>query len=386
MSWQRVDTTDPAAVAAASTIAHALCATHPDATLYHDIDDLLARDHAHLQIHVYERNGVRGYLPLRVQSRPLPIRIGEVTLARFPLTSLIMPRGPIVETNGADLRGVLEEMLDTLLPVLDGRTALHIEGIPLESELHRLLVALAGAGERIRIVPLSAPFEHQYIRMEGSFEGYLRQMSKRSRKSVQYSQRKLRKEVEGVRMECAARPEDVPAFVDAAVSVSRRTYQWHLLGLGLRDPESLRGLLTRSAGLGRLRSYILYCQDEPVAFMLGHIYNGVYYYIDVGYDQQWKDWSVGSVLQLEVLEDLYAMDTPPKLFDFSTGYGAHKGRFGNRSTLETNLLVLPRTPRTLFMGRAYAASEGLSRWGSRVLDDLGVKDRMKRFIRRRSVQ
>ena len=75
--------------------------------------------------------------------------------------------------------------------------------------------------------------------------------------------------------------------------------------------------------------------------MLGYVHNCRYYYVDVGYDPDWAKYSVGSVLQLAVIENLYALKSPPAFFDFSTGYGEHKGRFGNHEQEEVNVLILP---------------------------------------------
>src|SRR3954452_13478221 len=42
----------------------------------------------------------------------------------------------------------------------------------------------------------------------------------------------------------------------------------------------------------------------------------VFYYIDVGYDPKWAKFSIGSVLQWEVMEDLYRKGNTPTIFDF----------------------------------------------------------------------
>ena len=65
---------------------------------------------------------------------------------------------------------------------------------------------------------------------------------------------------------------------------------------------------------GWLRCYILYCKDVPVAFMVGYHYEDCFFYIDVGYDPQWAQYSVGSVLHLEVMDDLYRRGNAPVLF------------------------------------------------------------------------
>jgi CelD/BcsL family acetyltransferase involved in cellulose biosynthesis len=94
--------------------------------------------------------------------------------------------------------------------------------------------------------------------------------------------------------------------------------------------------------------------------MLGYQYGGCYYYTDVGFDPAYAKWSVGSVLQLKVLQDLYQQDGRPELFDFSTGYGEHKERFGSESRLEANVLLMPRTVRARWIAASFLASEWLS--------------------------
>ena len=145
-----------------------------------------------------------------------------------------------------------------------------------------------------------------------------------------------------------------------ATRISRKTYQWNLLGLGLRDSEGLTRQLAYEAERGLLRNYILYCRDDPVAFMIGAQAPGaIYYYIDVGFDPDYAKWSVGSMLQLKVLRDLFASPGTPALFDFSTGEGEHKARFGNQSRPEANVMLLPKTMRMRATVMAYAWTERL---------------------------
>ena len=44
------------------------------------------------------------------------------------------------------------------------------------------------------------------------------------------------------------------------------------------------------------------------------------------------------------MKDLVEDPERPEIFDFSTGDGDHKGRFGNFSRSEVNLLLLPEMP------------------------------------------
>ena len=54
-------------------------------------------------------------------------------------------------------------------------------------------------------------------------------------------------------------------------------------------------------------------------------------------------YSVGSVLHLEVMDDLYRRGNAPVLFDFSTGYGPHKSRFGKEIHTKEVKPIAPTT-------------------------------------------
>ena len=130
-----------------------------------------------------------------------------------------------------------------------------------------------------------------------------------------------------------------------------------------------------------LRCYILYCKNVPVAFMVGYQYEDCFFYIDVGYDPEWAKYSVGSVLQLEVMEDLYRRDNTPTLFDFSTGHGPHKSRFGKESHEEVNMLLLPNTLGNRMLAIAFRGVDDTLDLTSRILDNFGLKQSLKKAIR-----
>jgi CelD/BcsL family acetyltransferase involved in cellulose biosynthesis len=152
----------------------------------------------------------------------------------------------------------------------------------------------------------------------------------------------------------------------------------------LRDAAELRATLGSAARHGWLRSYIFYCRGEPVAFMLGYLYRRTYHYMDVGYDPAWAQWGVGSILQMEVMKDLIEDPERPEIFDFSTGDGDHKGRFGNFSRSEVNLLLLRKCPRNAILVAAYAATLAVDKHASRWLNTLGLKAVVKRWVRQKA--
>ena len=115
--------------------------------------------------------------------------------------------------------------------------------------------------------------------------------------------------------------------------------------------------------------------------MIGYQYENCFFYIDVGYNPVWAKFSVGSVLQWEVMEDLYRRDDTPALFDFSTGYGTHKSRFGKESREEVNMLLLPTTLSNRALAATWRSVDGVLDLTSRTLDNFGLKQSVKKAIR-----
>jgi hypothetical protein len=326
-----------------------------------------------------------GFALFSIRRLPLRVCAGEITLAHVDLTRHWHPAEPYLESTltGEAAVDACGKLLDFTVTGLGPGECLFFEGMPADGPLRKALAATRQA-PMVRL-DLGDEFEHQFIRMPPTLAEYVAQLGSRSRQSVLYSQRRLRKDMGGdVRCECFESVESVDRFVSDAVTVSRKTYQWNLLGLGLRDADGLRKTLRHGARHGWLRSFILYCKESPAAFMLGSQHGNCYYYDDVGYDPAFAKWSVGSVLQIEVLGHLFDRVDKPSLFDFSVGYGEHKARFGNLSRREYNTLVLPQTNRNRLLASAHRSADAASRLAGRVLHSTGLKNKVKQLIRRRS--
>ncbi|MGH6689675.1 MAG: GNAT family N-acetyltransferase [Gammaproteobacteria bacterium] len=314
--------------------------------------------------------------------------LGEVNFASARIVRYTMVGEPLLEPSGTAWAGDgISGLLAAIRQRLGRREAVFFEGLPTDGPTYREIATNEDVQRQFLVLQLGAPYEHQFIKLPGTYHEYLEQLGGRSRQSVQYSERKLDRDMSGqVRSVCFEHAHSIDTFLTDASAISRKTYQWRLLGLGLRDSDWTRRRLTLAAERGWFRSYILYCKDAPVAFLLGYQYRGCYYYTDVGYDPEYADWSVGTVLQIKMLKDLYSRPDRPSLFDFSTGYGSHKARFANVSRQEVHLLLLPRTIANRLLAATYVSAERISAGLVSFLDRLGVKNRVKKLVRRLSIR
>lgn len=171
-----------------------------------------------------------------------------------------------------------------------------------------------------------------------------------------------------------ATPDAIARFHPLARAVSATTYQERLLDAGLpADPAALLAL----AAADRVRAWLLFVEDRPVAYLCCTADGDVLRYDHVGHDPAFADRSPGAVLQAAALEDLFG-DRFAR-FDFTEGEGQHKRLLasgGNdcvdllllRPTLANRVLlaVLAGFDRTVALAKRMLADPRWQAWTRRV--------------------
>lgn len=389
-SWTQIDLSDADARADAVAYAQNVLEQAGEAHFLHDLEWALCggdSDQGALAFRTGGDDGVLGFALLLRQARPLRFQLGELTYYRQKLTRYVLWSAPVIagvpedsEAWKAAARAFLDAVRRHISPSFE---VIGVEGLRIDGPFHRLLYGDPDVARNYLLIEQGKSFEHQFIELPPTLEDYMNDLGKRSKKSLGYSRRKLFKDFDDdVTITCFDREDGVQAFLDHAIEISKKTYQWRLLGLGLRDRDALENRLVFAARKGWLRNYIMYCSGSPVAFMLGYQYNQCFYYTDVGFDPEYSKWSVGSILQLMVMEDLYARNNRPKTFDFSTGFGDHKARFSNRILKEINVLLLPRSFRHAMLANTYKGLDGLAQSAISTVDRMGLKQTLKKSVRR----
>lgn len=387
-AWQRVDLTDPVARQALAADIAEIRAAAGEPGLFHDLAWLLeaeGRSPDDVQIYVCRAaGGLRAYAPFVVQPWVLRFRVGEITLFSRALERLHINHGPIIAASGSihENTGLVADLLARLRPLLADGRAVYLEGVVAGGAVDGA-VAAESIRRMYRVVEPSPRYERRLIRLPDSFDEYLNSLTSSTRQGLRRQRRKLEAHVAGsLKLVRYVDIDQMVEFVNRAVAVSKKTYQWNLLELGLRRPEELQQTLTAMARHGWTRCYLLECNGVATAFMIGYLYAGTYYYVDVGFDPDWEKWSVGTVLHMEVLRDLIEDENRARSFDFSSGSGIHKERFSNESRMEFNYLLLPRSVRNAVLVGAFRAINAVSATAVLVLDRLHLKAAIKRLARK----
>lgn len=167
---------------------------------------------------------------------------------------------------------------------------------------------------------------------------WLVQMSGNARAALRRKQRRWTEAAGVIDLRAYRTPDEIAAFHALARPLSMRTYQERLLGAGL--PEAAHGFVV-AAGEDRVRAWLLFRDDRPVAYLCCTAEGSALRYDHVGHDPALCDLSPGTVLHAGAMRALFA-DRFAR-FDFTEGEGQHKRQFATGGTPCLDLLLLRPT-------------------------------------------
>lgn len=223
-------------------------------------------------------------------------------------------------------------------------------------------------------------YRRHYIDMGQSFADYMGRFSGKTRSTLRRKAKKLVEEAGGYTVTAHRQPAEIEAFLAAALPLSARTYQARLLNAGLPDSPEARRAMLEAAEADRMRAFLLHAGGQPVAYLSLPVTGATLVYAHLGYDPAWARLSVGTVLQMDALERLFAEERY-RWFDFTEGDGAHKAMFGTHDAACSSLVLLEPTlgNRTL-LGARGAFDAGVS--GAKALAERsGALGRIRALLR-----
>lgn len=224
-------------------------------------------------------------------------------------------------------------------------------------------------------------YQRCYIDMNGDFEAYKAKFSSKSRSGINRKIKKFAEESGGLDMRIFRQPEELDTFFSLAGKVSAASYQERLLDCGL--PRSTSAIETAKASAARdeIRGFLLFSRGEPVSYLYCPIEDAVLQYAYLGYLPESAKLSPGTVLQWLALETLFA-EQRFRAFDFTEGDSDHKRFFSTHQVPCKQELLLRPSLRNRILMRLHTGLHGLSDKSVKTMDRLGLKQKIKRWIRR----
>jgi CelD/BcsL family acetyltransferase involved in cellulose biosynthesis len=226
-----------------------------------------------------------------------------------------------------------------------------------------------------------AQYPRYYIDMQQSFSEYKSKFSSKTRSTLS---RKIRKYTEhcggSISWRVYRSPGEMAEFFRLARTVSRTTYQERLLDAGLPDSEEFCEEMEQLAQQDCVRAFLLFHQDRPVSYLYCPISNGVVLYAYLGYDPDYMNFSVGTILQWLALECLFE-EKIFRFFDFTEGQSEHKKLFATGSVQCANVFFVRDSLRNMCLLHAQQGVDRFTKLAGDKLDQLGLKSKIKKIMR-----
>jgi hypothetical protein len=326
---------------------------------------------------LFQGDRLCGLAPFLWKQWPLSLRLGEWKIAEFPLKRLRLLGSTLCFPDDEAAYDLIFRELAKDRSRID---ALSLEEIPLDSFLWKYLHQSELIRKSFLNYEPDPPSRRLLLRFEGTFEQYMGKFSSKHRKNLSREVKRVRDGALGeMRLMRFESPEEAPAFLEQAFDLSRKTYQWTLYQRGLSAVELIRKRVLFAAERGWLRSYLLDCGGRVCAFLLGFQYRGRFLLHEIGFDPTLAKYSIGTVLQLLAIEDMFTYHRP-RILDFET-YGKYKEVLSTESFPQGKLLLFRRGAYTRLLRAGHRGCEGISRSVSSLFERLNLKTALKRKLR-----
>jgi CelD/BcsL family acetyltransferase involved in cellulose biosynthesis len=303
----------------------------------------------------------------RPAAQSLKFTLSDLTLAQYRFQALIWD-APVTSLLG------LREPLPPA-SAERGRAAV-IRSFPAPDKLN----AMAFEGAWLRYVPVH--YTRFLVENNGTFEEYLAKFSSKTRKNLRRSVSKFAAAAGEPCWREYRTSAEAREFLRLAAPISAQTYQAKLFNDRLVDDEETRAALESAAAGDCFRGYLLFFQDQPVAFAVCECTGDTFIYKQPGYSPEFKQFSPGTVLLWHIIEKFFA-EGSFRYIDFGEGEGFYKELFSNRTVPCSRVYFFPRSAKWLMLVNAHRGWNFLTDTvKSKFLP--GVSAKLRKWLRGRS--
>lgn len=236
-------------------------------------------------------------------------------------------------------------------------------------------------GKIKRFLPATAQKKHRIEVTNDYLEEFWANFSSKRRREF----KRVLKKSEHFRVVRVTEPEQVKTFLEHAHQISLNSWQANVFGVRVRNDAAEHSLFSCLARLGYLRCYLMYDDEQPVAFEVGYQFQGYMYGVEVGFDTQFGNQSPGNVLMYRELEDLLEHDRPD-WYDFGIGDAPYKQRFSNRVTSSADVWLVRGSLKNYMKLGVLQSNEKIEQGIHWALEKTRLKTRIKKLYRQFGVQ
>ena len=284
--------------------------------------------------------------------------------------------------------------------VFDG----HFEALPLDPDESSLLLSRCGPEVRCVLVnshPMDSPsiphivwgrqyfryapaqYRRFYIELKGDFEDYMKRFSSTRRKHLKQALKYFTVFSGGqVDWREYRNTGDMSEFHQHAREISRKTYQELVADSGIPDGEAFTGKLNQLAAEDRVRGYVLFHDQQPVAYQFWVVSNGTLECKFIGYDPAYREYAPGNVLLLLTVERAFATKSFGRL-DLGKAEYPYKETFSSGYLHCADIYYFRPTFANALLISGHFLLNAVSMSGGYLLDGLRLRAPIRKLVRKR---
>jgi hypothetical protein len=318
----------------------------------------------------------------RIQYERIPLKLGPISLPTPRLRVLRLSYDGVMGETSPEVFATLNSALTE--PLNTGEAdALLWDHVRIVSPA-ALAASQPGPMLQRDLSPVTTTL-HWSTAMDQDFEAFLRGLSKGERSNYKKNVKKLEEHFAGrLRSVCYQSIDDFDVIMRDTLAIADLTYQ-RAIGASFADQIWAQSWLKSSLELGIARCFVVYIDDEPTAFVLGHVWKGRLITHFMGYDPELSDFGVGRYINFKMIAAACA-DADIKHLDFGFGDALYKRRICKTMWEEVDRFIFARRLKPMAVnvvrGGIGHAIHGLDK----ALNSIGLREHLRALIWRRIKQ
>lgn len=291
-----------------------------------------------------------GILPVRVYGYQLKFDVRSRSFATVPVqVASILGNCPAVPSD----KKYYDAIIDTVSAALPNCEALYFDSVRSDTYLWKYLHGVDI--RKLGFVPhfIDGIRRYHLMVLPATVEDFWARFNRKKRYKLQRQLKRLQEAGgDAFSLERVTSEEEVPKFLERAAEVSSRSWQHARIGVRVLSDGSSIEKYADLARRGILRCYLLRC-GAPCAFILGYQYQGVYHYVEIGYDRSFNRFSPGTMLFYFLVKDLIE-NSELQSINFGVGHADYKQSFGTHHLEDASVILFRKTFRNYFIQKSHS--------------------------------
>jgi hypothetical protein len=325
-----------------------------------------------------QRDAPAAILVGRTEETRIPQKLGYATVWKPRVKALVAMYGGVLgDQTEKTLRYFLEKINDAMrLRQVDLVWFNHLN---VESRLYHLLT---DQNSYSGLALALSPNIHRSLSLEFPYEVFMGRIAKKTRDNFRRYSKRLNHEFgDDVITKCYRESADLDRILVDSETIAQKTYQ-RGMGEGFFDDDVTRRRYALALERGWLHAYLMYIRGHPVAYSHFLKYQDTLFAHGRGFDDAFRPYSVGNLLQLKVTEDFCA-DPDVKQLDFGLGEAEYKRLVCDKAWEEASVQLFPWTTRGATLYLTTILTRSFNRGATTALRRFQYLARVKRYWRNR---